>query len=553
MLEKLEPDLQPHTTTRENADSSNNPKLGGISRSEIRFVALFTLVLCIVTTVPYVVGHVASFPGTTFDDVLVHSLDTNNYLAYARQAASGSWVFRNPMTNEPHRAVFVNLGWLVLGKIASTLHVSLGLAMGIQRLLCLVLMCAAVYWLSWFLFESVFIRRCALVATMTGGGFGWIVTLHLLHIPINSSYFFDLSNGNLFPFYWALKLPHFLVSESFIVLSFCFFLLAERCRRPWQYAAAGVCYMLAGLCRPYDMLFLMAATTIFLAFCCWENRGLVPGIALRSLPVTMCVPLLGYYYWIFKLHPIFHWWSLPGGGAPPALLLALSFGMSLVLLPIAGWYLLRRPLGNAERFLVCCLLTAIVLSHLHYWLHFSFQFATNIYVALIMLLMAGLQRLIIAWKDRSRAAGAVIVGLLVVNSLTSVALTGQAVVLVKHGDFRTDSELLTAFSWLDAHSQRDDVTLADFAISNEIPAYTHNIVYCGYLNAVNFDFKMKAMQEFFGRETSNGFREQMLRDNQVRFVVLTAAEARDLAPLSGAPFAQEVFRNNAAVIFKTLL
>jgi hypothetical protein len=45
----------------------------------------------------------------------------------------------------------------------------------------------------------------------------------------------------------------------------------------------------------------------------------------------------------------------------------------------------------------------------------------------------------------------------------------------------------------------------------------------------------------------------MLRDNHVRFVVLTAAEARDLAPLSGAPFAQEVFRNNAAVIFKTLL
>lgn len=530
--------------------SSSDLQPGRIARSEIGFVALFTLALCVVTTVPYVVGHVISVPGTTFTDILSHSLDTGNYLAYAGQAASGRWLFRNPMTAEPHRAVFFNLEWLLIGKMSSALHVSLAFAMGLQRLLCLVLMCAAVYWLSSFFLTSTFTRRIALVVTMTGGGFGWIATLRLLHVPIDSSYFYDLSNGNLFPFYWALKLPHFLVSESFITLSLCFFLLAERNRRSWQYVAAGLCYMLAGLCRPYDMLFLMAVTTLFLGLCCWQSRGLVPGIALRLLPVAMCIPLLGYYYWIFKLHPIFHWWSLPGGSALPPALLALSFGMSFPLLLLAAWNLRRGGLSPAEWFLVCCLFMAIVLSHLHHWLHFAFQFATNIYVPLVMIMVFGLQQPIAEWREKWHRASAAIIALVIINSFTSIALVGQAVLLVKRGDFRVESQLLEAYSWLNTHSQTGDVILADLDNSNQIPSYTHNIVFCGYLNAVNFDHKMKAMQQFLKPETSNAFRGQLIQQSGAQFILLTAAETRDLAASGGTSFLQEIFRNRAAVIFK---
>ncbi len=526
-----------------------SPRPGAIARSEVKFLVFFTLSLCVVTTLPYVAGHVVSFPGTVFTDVLGHSLDTNNYLAYARQAASGRWLFRNPMTAEPHSEVFFNIEWLVIGKLSSLLHVPLAFAMNIVRLLCLVLMCFGVYWLSSFLSCSTFIRRVALVAALAGGGFGWLRALHLLRIPIDSSYFLDLTNANLFPFYSALKVPHFLVSESFVVLGLCFFLCAERSRRTRYYIGAGLCYMIAGTCRPYDMLFLMVATSVFLAVWCWEHRELRPGLALRTLPILMCVPLLTYYYWIFKIHPIFRWWSLPGNPAPAAWLLALGYGMTLLFLPFSAWRLRRGGLGEPGRFMLCCLLTAILFAHAHHLLHFSFQFATNIFVPLVMIVLVGLEKPIAEWKENQRWAGASIIALLVVNSFSSIALTGQAVLLATQGDFRADSHLLEAFSWLNAHSRTDDVIFADFDIANLIPQYTHDNVFCGYDNAVHFDDKFRAIQQFLGPQTSDEFRERLIQQNAIQFVLLTVTEERELAALGEAPFLKEVFRNNAAFIF----
>jgi len=274
-------------------DSGTGP--GTIPRSEIKFIVFFTLLLGVVTSLPYALGHLVSFPGTVFTDVLHHSVDTGNYFAYANQAASGKWLFRNPMTPEPHRAVFFNLEWLATGKLSSWLHISLPLAMNILRLLCLGLMCYGVYWLSTFLLLGPLMRRIALVGTMAGGGFGWLATLHLFHVPINSSYFLDLTNPNFFLFYWVLKLPHFLVSESFVVLGFCFFLRAERDGRARSYVGAGLCYVVAGACRPYDMLFAMPATALY-----WRcNAVKIAGSALtlffgpfpssracRSWPIT---------------------------------------------------------------------------------------------------------------------------------------------------------------------------------------------------------------------------------------------------------------------------
>jgi len=526
-----------------------SPQTGVIARSEIKFLIFITLALCIVTSLPYAAGHLVSFPNTVFTDVLIHSFDPGNYLAYANQAASGKWLFRNPMTPEPHAASFFNLEWLVIGKLSSLLHVSLGFAMGILRLLCIVLMCFSVYWLSSFLFESVFIRRMALVASLAGGGFGWVAALHLLRIPIDSSYFFDISNPVFFPFYWALKLPHFLISESFVVLGLCLFLRAERSRCARHSIEAGLCYLVAGLCRPYDMLFLMASTGVFLAAWCWEHRDLRWEITLRALPITMCVPLLGYYYWIFKIHPVFRWWSLPGGQTPSIWLLALGYGMTFIFLLFSAWRLRRGGLGEAGRLMLCCLLTVVLFAYSHRLLHFSFQFATNILIPMVMLALVGLAEPIAQWSRNRRWASTAIVIVLVVNGFTSIALVGQVVVLVIQGDFRVNAQLLGAYSWLNGHSHADDVVLADFEISNHIPQYTHNIVFCGYDNAVHFDDKLKALQQFLDPRTSNEFRERLIQQNAIHFVLLTAAEERELPAIGEAPFLKEVFRNHAAVVY----
>lgn len=544
----------PAQLARENASDATAPPyhppwFGITGRSEFKFVLLFALTLCMLTTVPYIAGHRASFKGTAFTDVLVHSYDSNNYLAYANQSASGRWLFRNPMTAEPHQRVFFNLEWLLIGKISFLLRISLPTATNVLRLLCLALTCFSIYWLSSFLFASSLVRRIAVVAVMTGGGFGWVAALHVFHIPIDSSVFLDLSNGNLLPYYWALKLPHFLISESCVVLGFCAFLGAENSRRVGYYIAAGVFYMCAGACRPYDMLFLMTATSVFLALSCFADPDGRWQLGLRAVPVLMCVPLLGYYYWIFKIHPIFRWWSLPGNPAPSPLLLLLAFGMTSIFLPFAIWKLAQKGLSKSGSFMLCCLVTAILFAYMHRLLHFSFQFATNIFIPLVMITLLGMEDAISAWTSVSRSAKTVIIALLAVNSFTSIALTGQAALLAARGEFRVDKELLEAYAWLDAHSHTDDLILADFDNSSNMPQYTHDVVYCGYENAVNFHDKLSAEQEFFDSHTPNAFRDQFIHQNRIQFLLVTSQEERQIATLGDDPFLQVVFRNGVAVIF----
>jgi hypothetical protein len=277
--------------------------VGTISRSEFGFILLCAVVVGLMTSLPYTIGWSLADRDTIFTGVLAHDTDSNNYLAYGNEAASGSWLFHNPMTGEPHRAVFFNLEWLAIGKTAYLLHISLPAATNLMRLLCIGLMSFGVYWLSAFVSEDKVVRRVALAAIMTGGGFGWIVAVHLLHVPLNSSYFLDLSNANLFPFHWALKIPHFLVSETFVVFGLCFFLRGEHRGLVCDYLAAGVCYLAAGCCRPYDMLYLMASTGLFLIYSSVRSRAV--GSFIRMLPILLCLPLLLYYYWIFKVHPFF--------------------------------------------------------------------------------------------------------------------------------------------------------------------------------------------------------------------------------------------------------
>jgi hypothetical protein len=91
------------------------------------------------------------------------------------------------------------------------------------------------------------------------------------------------------------------------------------------------------------------------------------------------------------------------------------------------------------------------------------------------------------------------------NSLTSVALTGQAVLAVMRGDFRTDARMLEAYDWLNKHSQSGEVILADYSNSNRMPQYTHYTAFCGYSNTVKFAEKQRVIGLFLDPATSNEF------------------------------------------------
>lgn len=521
---------------------------GTVRSAELRFVLVLGLALCVVTSCPYILGHWKAHGGTQFTDVLGFEEDQNNYLAYERQSATGQWLFHNPMTAERHGNVFFNGEWLAIGKTAALLRTTVTCAGHIQRILMIVVLCLALYYLSASFLESVAVRRLALLTVSLGGGFGWLSALHKLHVALNPAYFPDFETGVL-PFTWFLKVPHFLIAQTFVVLGLVFFVRAEQMGRLQYYIFAGVCYLAAGSSRPYDMLYVLLGTGLYACLLAWQEKGGQRRFFRRALPLIMCIPLLGYYVWLFRVHPVFKWWSKAGTLPSHPFALTLGFGLAALLLVPALWNARQRPLTDGARLMICCLAAGLLLTYSYKVFAFSYQFATDIYVPLAMVTAMGMETAIDEWR-RSPSSRIAILGLVSFNSLTAAALVAQAIMLVGQGHFQTDASLISAFVWLDTHSFPGAVVLADYERANQIPRYTHNSVFCGYYNAVEFGSKSEALNRFFNTSTTNEFRRELIRQNRVSFVFLLAAEDRALANMSKAGFLREVFRNTTATIYE---
>ena len=69
---------------------------------------------------------------------------------------------------------------------------------------------------------------------------------------------------------------------------------------------------------------------------------------------------------------------------------------------------------------------------------------------------------------------------------------------------------------------------------------------------MRFKEKEKAVDLFLRPNTPNTFREDLLQQNAIRYVLLSREEARQLTMLGNAPFLKEVFANDDAVIYRTV-
>jgi hypothetical protein len=199
-------------------------------------------------------------------------------------------------------------------------------------------------------------------------------------------------------------------------------------------------------------------------------------------------------------------------------------------------------------FPICALSAAIVLTYSHHFFHFAFQFATNILVwACILILIRIEGSALRLWRE---SWGKVLIAcVLALNAFTSIALTAQAVLLARTGAFQIDASLLNAYAWLDKHSQRRELVMADYENSNQIPQYTHNTVFCGYDNAVRFEEKSKEVEQFFTAATPDNFRKELLRQNAIRFIVVNNNEEPRLRGLQDVGLVHEVFRNQSTAIY----
>lgn len=201
--------------------------------------------------------------------------------------------------------------------------------------------------------------------------------------------------------------------------------------------------------------------------------------------------------------------------------------------------------------MACAALAGGVLTYSYPWLSFSFQFVTTLVVPALLLALARLE----PWAGP--AAGArrfrpLVALLLTVNALTSVTLWATHLGEVRAGDYRIARSDLAVFTWLDAHSRPRDVVLAALRTANRIPRYTHDAVAAGYVfSTVSFARKQAQVQRFYDAAADDAFRQRLLGELRVRYVVHGPDERRLGAydPARSA-FLAESFRDGPMTVYE---
>jgi hypothetical protein len=519
----------------------------GVAWRSIATPALAALGLFLVGEIPYAAARHVSPPNHVFGGTLRWVDDVNMYHSFIRQAADGHWLFENRLTHLPHAPAFFNPEFLAVGlverwgSLPDTTAFELWRAAGVLTLLCG--FCA--------LLRATAVpgeqRPVALLLFATGGGFGWLSSwLGLGGLRL------DLTSG-LQPFAQMLLNPHFSLPHGLVLLLLTLFLKGDTTGQArWYLAAAGVA-ALEGLMRPYDLMTLWIALPVFSVLTAARTSD-KRVLAWRVLPLCATLPVLAYFLFLFRLHPVFRYWASQGVMEPlsPAEhLAAVGITGLLALGRIVRWRAL--PLSRGEALLLVWLCALIVVSHGSRWvawLPFSAQAAIPGMACVVVLALPLLKDLAASFPWLG--SGWVTAFLVVLNSLSSLAVLNERtrVVSTHFDNYHVRIADMDAFEWLRTRAKDSDVILANYGDGNRLARYVSAHVVLGHYAVTPHAAEIEAsVRRLLNGELERARAAQLLASWRVRWIYTSPRRQPDTM-LERIPDCARSYSGRGVVIYE---
>ena len=111
---------------------------------------------------------------------------------------------------------------------------------------------------------------------------------------------------------------------------------------------------------------------------------------------------------------------------------------------------------------------------------------------------------------------------------------------------------LEAMDWLAAHTRPSDTVFSSYEVGNYIPARAGNRVFLGHgPETIHAEEKERMVRQFFQAETSDAYREEILRRYNIAYLFYGPTERAlgDFQP-AASPYLKEVFTNGRYAIYE---
>lgn len=514
-----------------------------ITRSEVRFVLVISLVVLVITSLPYVFGYATSPPDKQFMGLVINVPDHCQYFAWLEEFRSAHLI-SNTLTPEPNPPVFFNLLWWTLAQIGNLTGSSYPALYQFLRWVAGISFSLTLYGLCALIFDDRPRRRFAFLLTTFTSGLGWVLIVAKYTLTDGELlYPLDVyvAEGNTF--LCILGYPHFILASAFILTVFGLVLIGQRQDQLRYAVAAGVIAQLLGWQHGYDLVIIYGVLGAYGLLVALRDRlwprylikaGLIVGVlsiwpALYNVYLTTANPL-----W----DEVLAQFGNAGVYSPKPLHMFILIGLPLIAAVITlvlrafrrlKGYSRHTPLMRHELFVSIWFVAGWALNYVP--TDFQIHMINSWQVPIGLLATAGVYRFVIpALEQRwsfSNAASRVATILLVLVIPTNLYLwTWRFYDLRRHDyPYYLHRDEVAALQWLDEQAASEAVVLSALETGRYVASVAGNRAFLGHwAQTVDFYGKRNMVEEFFAEGTDDARRQQILRQYNVDYVFYGPAE-----------------------------
>lgn len=510
-----------------------------ITGREWRAVAVYTLAIIVLTSLPYLSGWRNQTEDWQFSGYVFGGDDYYSYMGKMRLGVRGLWDFYLFYTPEPHASVpLIFLPYIIPGQVIGTvvgaddpgLQQVMAVTFHLLRAVFDALLIVVLYRFIAEFVRKPGVRLTALVLATVSGGLGWLLIVtgndNLLgSLPL------DLYLPEGYSFLILYGLPHLALARAAILGGLICVFVALR-RDSWLIWSllAALCWSVAALAVPFYL------AIIYVILGGW---GLAAWLRERAFPLKLAVctitaaaltiPLFLFYAVAVSNNEAFLQWSAQNL-LPSPHPLHYVFGYVLLATPAAvgigwAWRRARHGAPTATRYALLVGWTLLVPLLVYLPINVQRRMSEGVIVPLAILAAQGLYLWTRGWRRRHRPRWRRSrMALVIVSSLTTVfwLWIGLNVTAAPSHDnplFRPADEL-AALAWLNNNSQADEIVLAAVTTGNILPAFTNLRPYMGHgPETLFYPQKTEQVELFFRGELSAASRESLYDEFNIRYII----------------------------------
>ena len=531
--------------------------------SRYGFPAALAVAFALFGSLPYCYGYLHAGEGMKFMGFVGRGVfGLNGYLMLARQSEHGLHLFENLSTSEALPRVFFNLEWWLFGKMARWTGLPLIAVFHVWRIATVFLFVFSVHYLSGLCLKSEFQRRFALALVTFGSGFGWVLwagsKVAVALFPPARAWAADQVVGliafkdQLFPLSidvagvsapaYLVNQPHFMRATAFAALTWAFVLAGERSGRRVYFALSGIAALLHIALRPYNIAETYLVYLLFpVLMSARERRVDFQRFKNCAIAASFLLPITAYYGYLAYVDAL-------GGKGPnwrPGLLLEhiLWLGLPFLLMVLCVPWLSRWRTARPSSMLIgLWLVVAFLVEQAYpYWrTGQEAAFAAYVVVPALLATAGPFRGVYHALRDSAFArklsrfdlsspafkrAVAVAVVLFCMPSFGIAYARMFADLRDSPPPYYIRDGLYDSLVWLRENAGTHDTVLASFETGQLVPRVAGVKTYLAhYMITKDCAGKRAHVRRFFSRRGDDEFKQHLVMDNAIRYVVLGPLE-----------------------------